>query len=240
LPRSYSRRVNDLRPLALRRNFVRTADGSCLIEMGGTRVICTAVFVQGVPKWRDKSGLGWMTAEYGMLPASTKDRKSRPGAKPDGRSVEIQRLVGRTLRNVLRYERLGENTIYLDCDVLEADGGTRTASINGAYVALAIAAARLAKAGKIAPGAVRGSVAAVSVGVVDGKALLDLNYVEDSSAEVDFNVAMTGGGKYVEVQGSSERGPFSGAQLQQMLRLAGQGIRRILRLQKQAIEGAKK
>lgn len=234
------RRVGELRPVKITTDFVHTADGSCLIEMGGTRVICTAMFTPGVPRWREKSGLGWMTAEYGMLPASTKDRKARPGAKPDGRSVEIQRLVGRTLRNVLRYERLGENTIYLDCDVLEADGGTRTASINGAYVALAIAANRLAREGKIAPGAVGGSVAAISVGVVDGTPLLDLDYVEDSSAEVDFNVAMTGGGKYVEVQGSSERGPFTGRQLQQMLRLAGQGIRRVLRLQKQAIEGVKK
>jgi ribonuclease PH len=230
------RRADELRAVKITPGFVRTADGSCLIEMGRTRVICTAVLVEGAPKWREEKGLGWMTAEYGMLPASTRERKPRPTQKLDGRSAEIQRIIGRVLRNVVRFDKLGENTIYLDCDVLEADGGTRTAAINGAYVAAALAAERLAKAGRILPGAVQGAVAAVSVGVVDARAVLDLDYAEDSSAEADFNVAMTRDGKFVEVQGSSERRPFDAGQLQRMLRLAWRGIRKLLVLQGQAIQ----
>jgi len=236
--RQDGRRAVELRPVKIATDFVGTADGSCLIATGGTRVICTASFVEGVDKWRKGTGQGWVTAEYGMLPASTGQRKSRPGAKPDGRSVEIQRLIGRVLRTIVRFDRLGENSIYLDCDVLEADGGTRTAAINGAYVALAMATERLARQGKIQPGAVAGAVAAISVGVVDGRVLLDLDYSEDSRAEVDANIAMTSGGKFVEVQCSSEGPPFGPSQLDGMLQAARRGIVRMLRLQRQAMTEA--
>ena len=231
------RQPHELRPVTITPSFVRTADGSCLIEAGGTRVICTASFAPGVPKWREGSGLGWVTAEYGMLPASTGRRKSRPTLKPDSRGVEIQRLIGRVLRSVIRFDRLGENTVHLDCDVLEADGGTRTASITGAQVALSRAVARAADQGLCHPKAVDGLVAAVSVGIVEGRALLDLNYAEDSTAEVDMNVAMTTGGKFIEVQGTSEAAPFDRGQLDAMLDLAARGIRKVMRVQREAIRG---
>lgn len=229
------RKPNELRPLVITPNYVRRADGSCLIEMGGTRVICTASLSKGVPPWREASGQGWMTAEYGMLPASTGGRKARNGAKPDGRGVEIQRIIGRVLRNVVRLDRLGPNTLFLDCDVLEADGGTRTAAINGAYVALCLAVAKASAAGLCQSDAVRGQVAAISVGVVGGRTVLDLDYAEDSSAEVDMNIAMMSGGKFVEIQGSSEREPFDQKQLMEMIGLAAAGIRKLLRVQRQAI-----
>ncbi len=229
------RRAGELRDLKIIPDFVGSADGSCLIEMGSTRVICTASFTVGTPPWREASGLGWVTAEYGMLPASTGSRKSRPGLKPDSRAIEIQRLIGRVLRNVVRFDRLGANTIHLDCDVLEADGGTRTASINGAYVALARAIKKMADKGLCKSSVLAVPVAAVSVGIVDGTAVCDLDYVEDSGAEVDMNVAMLRGGKYVEIQGSAERAAFDSIQLNQMLDLAGAGIRKIFRYQRQAI-----
>jgi ribonuclease PH len=228
------RRADELRRVKITPGFLRSADGSCLMEMGRTRVICTASFVEGVPKWRTGSSLGWVTAEYGMLPAATGSRKERSVLRPDGRSVEIQRIIGRVLRHVVRFDRLGENTIYLDCDVLEADGGTRTAAITGAYVALALAVAKAQSAGACG-GVVEGAVAAVSVGIIGGKCVLDLDYSEDSAAEVDMNVAMTAGGRYVEVQGSAERAGFGGGQLDRMLALARRGIRRLLALQRQAI-----
>jgi len=229
------RRADELRPVKISPGFVSTADGSCLIETGGTRVICTASFTEGVPQWRLDSQMGWVTAEYGMLPASTRGRKRRPVARPDGRSVEIQRIIGRVLRNVVRFDKLGENTVVLDCDVLEADGGTRTAAITGAYVALALALNKAAKAGRCRSGALRGAVAAASVGILDGRVLLDLDYREDSAAEVDMNVAMTSNGKFVEIQGSSERQAFDAAQLEKMLALARRGIRKLLACQKQAV-----
>ena len=229
------RRAGELRPVAITPGFVGSADGSCLIELGGTRVICTASITPGVPRWRARQGLGWVTAEYGMLPASTGQRKPRPASRPDGRSVEIQRLIGRVLRAVVGFDRLGENTVYLDCDVLEADGGTRTAGVTGAYVALSLAAARGAEKGLFQVGAVRGAVAAISVGIVDGRAAVDLDYHEDVAAEVDMNVAMTGGGKYVELQGTGEGRPFDADQLEAMLRLARRGIRQLLKIQRQAI-----
>jgi len=216
--------------------FIRSATGSCLIEVGGTRVVCTASFVQGVPAWRGNRGLGWVTAEYGMLPASTSRRKPRPIGHPDGRSVEIQRTIGRVLRSVVRLDRLGENTIYLDCDVLEADGGTRTAGITGSWVALSRAVRALADKGLCDRRAVAGPVAAVSAGIVEGRALLDLDYREDSSADVDMNVAMTAGGRFVEIQASSEARPFHARQFQAMLHLARRGIRRLHTLQRQAVE----
>ena len=205
--------------------------------MGLTRVICTASLTSGVPKWRQGGGLGWLTAEYGMLPASTGRRRSRPVLKQDGRSVEIQRLIGRVLRSVVRFGRLGENTVYLDCDVLEADGGTRTAAVTGAYVALARAIATGADRGLCGERTLSGTVAAVSVGVVDGTPVLDLDYQEDSTAEVDMNVAMTGGGKFIELQGTAERNAFSMEELQAMLGLARRGIRKLMAHQRRAIEG---
>ncbi|MCE5326504.1 MAG: ribonuclease PH [Planctomycetaceae bacterium] len=230
------RRAGQLRAVRITPNFVGTAGGSCLIEMGGTRVICTASCESNLPPWRRELGVGWVTAEYGMLPASTGQRKSRPGAKGDSRATEIQRLIGRTLRNVVRLEKIGPVTLTLDCDVLEADGGTRTAAITGAYVALSLLARRAEAAGKFQRGAVHTAVAAVSVGIVDGSAMLDLDYREDSRAEVDMNVAMVRGGKFVEIQGSSEKRPFGAGELARLLTLARAGIRQLLTAQQRAIE----
>jgi ribonuclease PH len=237
-PRRHDGRApNELRAVTITPDFVRSAYASCLMEMGGTRVICTASFRPEVPEWRTGSGKGWVTAEYGMLPASTGRRKARPIGKPDSRSVEIQRLIGRVLRNAADLDAIGEATFTLDCDVLEADGGTRTASITGAQVALARALARAVREGFCPAGALQAQVAAVSVGIVDGRCLLDLDYTEDSAAEVDMNVAMTGGGKYLEIQGTSEAEPFSPAQLEQMLELAAAGIGELIELQRTAILG---
>jgi len=220
------RAADELRPLTIEPGFVRTATGSALISAGGTRVICTASVQESVPRWMAGKGRGWATAEYGMLPASTGERKPRDVTKgrPDGRTVEIQRLIGRALRGVVDFERLGERTVYLDCDVLEADGGTRCASITGAYVALELACRRLVAEGKLRSLPLTGSVAAVSCGVVDGVPLLDLDYPEDSSAEVDANVVMTGDGGLVEVQATAERTPLSRAHLDELLELAEVGI----------------
>ena len=240
IKRNDGRRANELRPITITPGFVGSADGSCLIETGGTRVICTASLSSGLPKWRQGSGLGWLTAEYGMLPASTGRRKSRPTIKPDSRATEIQRLIGRVIRNVVRFDRLGENTLHLDCDVLEADGGTRTAAITGAYVAASIASHRCAQQDRCKPRAIVGQVTAVSVGIVGGAVLLDLDYAEDSNAEVDMNIAMLGNGQFVEVQGSAERAPFTNAELQEMLEMARKGIRKLAVIQRQAIrEGVK-
>jgi ribonuclease PH len=237
LTRSYDRPADGLRPVAIEPGFVRTATGSALISMGETRVICTASVQESVPRWRAHSGLGWVTAEYGMLPASTGDRKQRDVTKgrPDGRSVEIQRLIGRSLRAVIDFAALGENSIYVDCDVLQADGGTRTASITGAYVALALAADTLVASGRIKRSPLTGSIAAVSCGIVGGVPLLDLDYPEDSSAEVDANVVMTGDGGLVEVQATAERTPLSRTHLDELLRLAEAGIVELRTAQDEAI-----
>jgi ribonuclease PH len=217
---------DELRPLRIIPGFVGSATGSALIEAGGTRVICTASAVEDVPRWMAGRGRGWVTAEYGMLPASTGGRKQRDVSKGrlDGRSVEIQRLIGRSIRGVVDFEALGERTIYIDCDVLEADGGTRCASITGGFVALKLALDRLVQEGKLGKVPLTQSVAAVSCGIVDGRALLDLDYVEDSSAEVDANVVMTGDGGLVEVQATAERTPLSRASLDELLALAAAGI----------------
>jgi ribonuclease PH len=237
--RSYGRAPDALRPVTIEPGFVRTATGSALISAGETRVICTASAQEGVPRWMAGQGRGWVTAEYGMLPASTGDRKQRDVTKgrPDGRTVEIQRLIGRALRGVVDPPALGENTIYLDCDVLQADGGTRCASITGAYVALALACERLREQGRIAASPLTGSIAAVSCGVVDGLPLLDLDYAEDSSAEVDANVVMTGDGGLVEVQATAERTPLSRAHLDELLVLAEAGIAELRAAQEQALAG---
>ena len=237
MTRSHDRAPDGLRPTTIEPGFVRTATGSALISMGETRVICTASWQPGVPKWLSGTGRGWVTAEYGMLPASTGERKQRDATRGrlDGRTVEIQRLIGRSLRGVVDFAALGENTIYLDCDVLQADGGTRCASITGAYVALARACEVLRSRGAVARTPLSGSVAAVSTGVVDGVPLLDLDYAEDSRAEVDANVVMTGEGGLIEVQATAERTPLSRTHLDELLRLAEVGIERLRVLQDEAI-----
>ncbi len=221
------------RPVTIEPGFVRTATGSALISMGETRVICTASVQESVPRWMAGSGRGWVTSEYGMLPASTGKRKPRDvtQGRVDGRSVEIQRLIGRSLRGVVDLVALGERTIYIDCDVLQADGGTRCAAITGGMVALALACERLRSEGKLARTPLTGSVAAISCGIVDGLALLDLDYSEDSTAEVDANVVMTGDGGLVEVQATAERTPLSRAHLDELLALAADGIVSLRRLQ---------
>lgn len=215
-----------MRPITIEPGFVRTATGSALISVGETRVICTASVQESVPRWMAGRGRGWVTAEYGMLPASTGDRKQRDisKGKADGRSVEIQRLIGRSLRGVVDFDALGERTVYIDCDVLQADGGTRCASITGGMVALELAVTRLISDGLLERSPLTGTVAAVSSGMVAGAALLDLDYPEDSAAEVDANVVMTGDGGLVEVQATAERTPLSRAHLDELLLLAETGI----------------
>ena len=239
-PRSDGRSPGDLRAINILPGFMGTATGSALIEAGGTRVICTASVDESVPRWMAGKGVGWVTAEYGMLPASTGDRKQRDVSKgrPDGRTVEIQRLIGRCLRGVIDFKGLGERTVWIDCDVLEADGGTRCAAITGGYVALELALRRLVAEEKIAALPLTGSVAAVSCGIVGGRALLDLDYSEDSTAEVDANVVMTGEGGLVEVQATAERTPLSRASLDELLALAAAGIERLRSAQEQAVSGA--
>jgi ribonuclease PH len=237
--RSYDRAADELRPTTIEPGYVRTATGSALISMGETRVICTASHQDGVPRWLAGRGTGWVTAEYGMLPASTGERKQRDATRgrQDGRTIEIQRLIGRSVRGVVDFAALGENTIYLDCDVLQADGGTRCASITGAYVALALACEHLREAGRLTRSPVTGSVAAISCGVVDGAPLLDLDYAEDSTAEVDANVVMTGEGGLIEVQATAERTPLSRAHLDDLLGLAAKGIGDLRAIQQRAIGG---
>ena len=238
--RSYARTPEQLRPASIEPGFVRTATGSALMSMGETRVICTASVQESVPRWMAGTGRGWVTAEYGMLPASTGDRKARDITKgrADGRSIEIQRLIGRSLRGVIDLAALGERTIYVDCDVLQADGGTRCASITGGMVALRLACDRLVRDGKLKQIPLTGSVAAVSCGMVDGRPLLDLDYSEDSTAEVDANVVMTGDGGLVEVQATAERTPLSRAHLDDLLALAADGIASLRALQDQTVAAA--
>jgi ribonuclease PH len=235
--RSGGRAADELRPVTIEPGFVRTAAGSALISCGGTRVICTASVQESVPRWMAGQGRGWMTAEYGMLPASTGERKPRDisRGKQDGRGIEIQRLIGRSLRGVADLNALGERTIYIDCDVLEADGGTRCASITGSYVALALAVRKLQQDGLLERSPLTGTIAAVSCGVVGGVPLLDLDYPEDSSAEVDANVVMTGDGGLVEVQATAERTPLSRASLDELLALAQAGIERLREAQAEAV-----
>jgi ribonuclease PH len=238
--RSDGRAAGDLRQIAIQPGFVRTANGSALIEAGGTRVICTASVAEEVPRWLAGGGRGWVTAEYGMLPASTGERKARDVSRgrADGRTVEIQRLIGRSLRGVVDFEGLGERTVWIDCDVLEADGGTRCAAITGGYVALELALLDLVGRGALERIPLTQSVAAVSCGVVDGVAMLDLDYGEDSTAEVDANVVMTGDGGLVEVQATAERTPLSRASLDELLALAASGIDQLRAAQREAVAAA--
>jgi ribonuclease PH len=231
-----------IRTVEIEPHFVRTAAGSALITQGGTRVICTASVSQSVPRWMAGRGTGWVTAEYGMLPASTGERKQRDvtRGRPDGRTVEIQRLIGRSLRGVMDFTALGERSVYVDCDVLEADGGTRCASITGAYVALRLALDGLVERGEIPASPLTQSIAAVSCGMVSGESLLDLDYPEDSSAEVDMNVVMTGDGGLVEVQATAERTPLSRASLDELLELAAGGIETLGQAQEAAVLAARR
>ena len=240
MSRSGGRGDGELRPVTIEPGFVSSATGSALISCGGTRVICTASVADGVPRWREGRGLGWLTAEYGMLPASTGQRRPRDITKGrlDGRIVEIQRLIGRSLRGVLDDAALGEKTVSVDCDVLEADGGTRCASITGGFVALALACRRLLDEGQVDRIPLTGEVAAVSCGIVDGRPLLDLDYPEDSTAEVDANVVMTGDGGLVEVQATAEGMPLDRAHLDDLLELAADGITRLRAEQDKAIGSA--
>lgn len=236
--RADDRQPADLRPVEIAPDFVDTADGSALISVGRTRVICTASVEEDVPRWRRGSGLGWVTAEYAMLPASTGDRKARDisRGKLDGRSSEIQRLIGRSVRAVVDMEALGERTVWLDCDVLQADGGTRCASICGAWVALHRATSRLVESGAMPAVPLVDTVAAVSVGLVDGEPLVDLDYSEDSRADADINVVMTGSGEVVEVQATAEGALFSRAQLDGLLDLAAAGIAELDGHQRAAVD----
>ena len=237
--RSDKRQPDELRRVRIRKNYVRSAAGSALCEFGRTRVICVASIDEEVPRWMKEQKVkgGWITSEYQMLPYSTAQRKQRESTRGriDGRSMEIQRLVGRAMRAVIDLEKIGPRTIWIDCDVLEADGGTRTAAITGSFVALALALQKLQRQELIAEWPITQQVAAVSVGLVQGAPLLDLNYEEDSKAAVDMNVVMTGGGEYVEVQGTGEEQTFTGDQLEQMLKLAGKGIRELIALQKRSL-----
>ena len=231
--RSDNRAPDQMRPVKITPNFISTAEGSALIEVGNTRVICTATIDEAVPAWMRNSGKGWITSEYGMLPRSTLTRTAREASKgkPSGRTQEIQRLIGRSLRAVVDLKQLGERTIWIDCDVIQADGGTRTASITGAFVALGIALSRLVEAGTLKSVPLRDFVAATSVGIVDGEILLDLAYDEDSRAEVDMNFVMTGSGKMIEVQATAEQVPFDDAQLQRMMELARKGVLDLIAMQ---------
>jgi ribonuclease PH len=234
-----SRQDDSLRNVRLSRNFIRHAEGSVLVEFGDTRVICTASVEESVPSFLKGKGQGWVTAEYGMLPRSTGSRMRREAAagKQSGRTQEIQRLIGRSLRAVVDMSLLGERQILIDCDVIQADGGTRTASITGAYVALADAIARLMADGKLAVNPLKDHVAAVSVGIVGGRALLDLDYPEDSGCETDMNVVMTGSGRFIEVQGTAEGEPFTREEMDALLQLAEKGIRELIVMQKEVLAG---
>lgn len=233
------RSADQLRPVKLTPGFISSASGSVLIEVGRTRVICTAMVEESVPGWMRGRGTGWVTSEYGMLPGSTDSRKPRDASrgKPDGRTVEIQRLIGRSLRSVIDFTTLGERTIWIDCDVIEADGGTRCAAICGGYVALHLALSDLVGAGRLAAMPLSDSVAAVSVGIVDGEPLLDLAYVEDSRAEVDMNVVMSGSGALIEVQATAEQTPFGRASLDRLLELAAGGIETLAAQQASVLTG---
>jgi ribonuclease PH len=238
--RADGRKPKQLRPLSITPGYIKTADGSVLIEMGDTRVICTAKLEDRVPQFLRNSGKGWITAEYGMLPGSSQVRIGRESTrgKIGGRTHEIQRLVGRSLRSIADLKHLGERTVWIDCDVIQADGGTRTAAITGAYVALVQAVRRWLNRGILVDDPIKDSVAAVSIGIIEGKIFLDLCYEEDSRADVDMNFVMTGSGKFVEVQGTAESAPFTARQMERMTELAQSGIRDLLKAQKNVLASA--
>ena len=231
------RNNEQIRPVKIIRNYLKHAEGSVLIEMGDTKVICTASVDEKVPPFIKGTGKGWITSKYGMLPRSTEVRKPRESArgKVDGRTMEIQRLIGRALRSIVNLEKLGEITIFIDCDVIQADGGTRTASITGSFVALVDALYMLVQQEKLEEMPLNGYIAAVSVGIKDGEAILDLNYAEDSTCQVDMNMVMTDRGELIEIQGTGEESPFNKVQLQEMMELAEKGIQELIEIQKQSL-----
>lgn len=235
--RNDGRQLNELRPVSFVRNYTKHAEGSVLVSFGDTKVLCTASVEAGVPRWLKGQGQGWLTAEYGMLPRATGTRTQREAArgKQSGRTQEIQRLIGRSLRAMLDLKKLGENTIYIDCDVIQADGGTRTASITGAAIALIDALENLQRNKKLTQDPLLGLVAAVSVGIKDGKAYLDLNYLEDSTCDTDLNVVMTQAGGFIEIQGTAEDKPFTRDEADAMLALADAGIRSLIDAQQKAL-----
>lgn len=248
MPRQDGRANDEIRPVKITRGYMKYAEGSVLIEVGDTRVVCTATLEDRVPQFLKGQGKGWVTAEYGMLPRATSERNPREATKgKSGRTYEIQRLIGRALRAVVDLEAIGERTVWIDCDVIQADGGTRTAAITGSFVALVEALSRLSSGGNAAydeagtaeplpgPLPVRDFIAATSVGIVDGELVIDLSFDEDSRASVDMNVVMTGGGKLVEIQGTAEGSPFSRAELDRMLRLARGGIDRLIAIQREVL-----
>lgn len=232
-----SRVVDQLRNTKITPNISPYAEGSALIEVGGTKVICTASVEDKVPLFLRNKGTGWVTAEYGMLPRATNTRTQRETQRPSGRTAEIQRLIGRSLRAIVDMRVLGERQIFLDCDVIQADGGTRCASITGAYVALALACRRILKTGRISHNPILSEVAAVSVGMIEGTPILDLAYAEDSTADVDMNVVCTGEGNFIELQGTAEREPFTRDQMDEMLLLADKGIKELFAIQRYALNG---
>jgi len=235
--RQDSRTSDQIRTTKITPNISPYAEGSALIEVGGTKVICTASVEDRVPLFLRNKGTGWVTAEYGMLPRATNTRTQRETQRPAGRTAEIQRLIGRSLRAVVDMRALGERQIFLDCDVIQADGGTRCASITGAYVALALACRRILKTGRISHNPILSEVAAVSVGMIEGTPILDLAYAEDSTADVDMNVVCTGEGKFIELQGTAEREPFTREQMDEMLILADKGINELFAIQRYALNG---
>jgi ribonuclease PH len=237
--RSDGRGLKALRPVKITRNYLKHAEGSVLIEIGDTKVICSASVEERVPQFLRNTGRGWVTAEYSMLPRSTHTRTSRDSltGRGNGRAFEIQRLIGRSLRSVTDLSAFGERTIWIDCDVIQADGGTRTASITGVYVALVDAFRKMVKNGTIENVPVKDSVAAISVGKVEGEVLLDLDYEEDSKAEVDMNVVMTGSGEFVEIQGTAEGGVFTKKEMDGLMKVAQNGIKVLTRIQKNSLEG---
>ena len=239
--RQDGRKNNELRKLKIAKNYIKYAEGSCLVEIGNTKVIATASVENGVPHFLRGSGNGWVTAEYGMIPRSCKSRVSREASKgkQGGRTHEIQRLIGRSLRSVTDMTKLGERTIWLDCDVIQADGGTRCASITGSFIALALALENMKKESLLQTVPLSDYVAAISVGIIDGMTAIDLDYEEDSKAEVDMNVVMTGAGKFIEVQGTAEREPFKREDLNKLIALAQKGIEDIIHTQKNILKGIK-
>ncbi|MBN1869410.1 MAG: ribonuclease PH [Candidatus Omnitrophica bacterium] len=237
MKRNDGRAFNELRKIRITKNYLKNAEGSCLIECGETRVVCTASLEDSVPPFLKNKGAGWVTAEYGMLPCSCETRIRREKAAGSGRTLEIQRLIGRSLRGVIDLDKLGERTIKIDCDVVQADGGTRTASITGGFIALALALMKIRKEGRMDAMPLTDYVAAVSVGIYKGEQLIDLNYAEDSQADMDMNVVMVGKGKFIEVQGTAEKNAFSKAEMDKLLDLAKKGIKELIEIQEKNVEG---
>lgn len=237
--RQDGRLANGMRPVKVTTDYIKYAEGSCLFEIGNTKVICTASIEEGVPRFLKGRGTGWITSEYGMLPRSCKTRVPRESSKgkKGGRTHEVQRLIGRAMRGVIDLDKLGEKTIWMDCDVIQADGGTRCASITGSFIALCFALDYLKKQGEIKEIPLRHMLAAISVGIVDGKVCLDLNYEEDSKAEVDVNIVMTASGKFIEIQGTAEGEAFTREQMDQMIELAEHGIKKLIKTQEEVLKG---